>query len=204
MFAYHSTVLLMLAGSCCGASLGWGEEAAYTIVESGEGWEVRRYPATTWLTTAPFQSVLPHSGPDREEALARLTRYSEGANMAGMEVKIAMPLVQKIFPGATPATPSNSSLALPLPLAMQHVIPPAPTETGLQLVVVPEHTVVTRQFSGQAGERDWAVELTTLFRLARNAGLAVTPVPQYTAEYSELETQLARRNEVWLEVDINQ
>ena len=193
-------LLLVVVSHSRAASLGRaGEEAPYTLVETGPGWEVRRYPATTWITTDPVLSVLPHSGPEREAALAKLHRYIAGANMAGMEVAAVAPLCQRILPGAAPASPSNSSLAFPLPAELQ-AGPPDPTELGLLLAVWPEHLLVARQFSGQAGELDWAVELTELYRLARARGLAVTPVPQYTAEYSESDVTPGRRNEVWLEV----
>merc|ERR1712168_967808 len=58
------------------------ESAPYDVVKEYEGWEVRSYPPTRWVSTLATD-VLPHDGEEHRKAFYRLFHYIDGGNEAG-------------------------------------------------------------------------------------------------------------------------
>merc|ERR1712142_589371 len=63
------------------------ESAPYDVVKEYEGWEVRSYPPTRWVSTLATD-VMPHDGEEHRKAFYRLFHYIDGGNEAGTKIPI--------------------------------------------------------------------------------------------------------------------
>ena len=174
------------------------EEAPYEVTKEYDEWEVRKYPATKWISTES-QDVMPHDGPEHLEAFYRLFNYIDGSN--DVETKIAMtaPVTMRILPGEGPNCESNFTMSFYIPSDMQ-VVTPHPTDPLVYVEERSEFTVVARRFGGFPTDLTWSSEAAMLYGLAAEEGLVVRDVPLWTASYTDISVITDRRNEVWLEI----
>merc|ERR1711915_242109 len=91
-----------------------------------EEWEVRRYPATKWIST-DARDVMPHDGPESSKAFYRLFHYIDGSNNLNTKIPMTAPVTMRIFPGEGPDCESNFTMSFYIPSDMQED-PPLPTE----------------------------------------------------------------------------
>merc|ERR1711892_83865 len=172
------------------------EEAPYEVTKEYDEWEVRKYPATKWISTEA-RDVMPNDGPEHAKAFYRLFHYIDGSN--DVETKIPMTVTLRIFPGEGPNCESNFTMSFYIPSDMQ-VAPPQPTDELNYVEERPEFTVVARRFGGFPGDLDFGAEAATLYGLAVEEGLVPKEVPLWTGGYSGPSVIINRRNEVWLEI----
>merc|ERR1719439_112484 len=102
------------------------EYAPYDVVKEYEGWEVRSYPPTRWVSTLATD-VLPHDGEEHRKAFYRLFHYIDGGNEAGTKIPMTAPVSMRIIPGEGPNCESNFTMSFYIPSDLQENAP-TPTD----------------------------------------------------------------------------
>jgi hypothetical protein len=174
------------------------EEAPYEVTKEYDEWEVRKYPATKWISTEA-RDVMPHDGPEQLEAFYRLFNYIDGSNDVETKIAMTVPVTMRILPGEGPNCESNFTMSFYIPSDMQ-MTPPQPTDPLVYVEERSEFTVVARRFGGFPTDLMWSAEAAMLYGLASEEGLVVRDVPLWTASYTDISVIVDRRNEVWLEI----
>ena len=138
------------------------ELAPYEVVEEYDGWEVRSYPTTMWVSTVGTD-VMPHDGGESSkvrsrplvmqtnrfllQAFYRLFNYIDGANEADSKISMTAPVSMRIVPGEGPNCESNFTMSFYIPSDLQGA-PPQPTGEGVFIEEREEVRVVARRFGG--------------------------------------------------------
>merc|ERR1711915_830503 len=164
-------------------------EAPYEVTKEFEEWEVRRYPATKWIST-DARDVMPHDGPESSLAFYRLFHYIDGSNNLNTKIPMTAPVTMKIIPGEGPNGESNFTMSFYIPSDMQED-PPLPTEDRVYIEEREEFMVVSRKFGGFPNDLDFSGEAAMLYSLASEEGFIVNDGPYVIFN---------RRNEVFLEI----
>jgi len=166
-------------------------------VEEYDGWEVRLYPPTRWVSTEATD-VLPHDGGEHSKAFYRLFHYIDGGNEEAMKIPMTAPVNMRIVPGE--GTNCNYTMSFYIPSDLQGA-PPQPAEEGVFIEEREEMYVVSRRFGGFPTDITYSSQAATLYDLAVQEGMVVKGVPLWTAGYDGPSVIIHRRNEVWLEIE---
>merc|ERR1719192_220653 len=177
---------------------GYLEEAPYEVTKEFDGWEMRMYPATKWISTEA-RDVLPHDGEEHSKAFYRLFNYIDGSNTADAKIPMTAPVTMRIIPGEGPNCESNFTMSFFIPSDMQEDTP-QPADAEVYIEEREEFTVVARKFGGFPTDLDFSGEAAMLYTLASEEGFIVKDIPLWTAGYSGPSVIINRRNEVWLEI----
>ena len=76
----------------------YSEEAPYEVMQEFDGWEVRMYPPTKWISTDALD-VYPHDGSEHSKAFNRLFNYIDGSNEMNSKIPMTAPVTYRILPG---------------------------------------------------------------------------------------------------------
>merc|ERR1711915_621155 len=150
------------------------EVAPYEVIQEFDGWEVRMFPVQKWIST-DVQDVMPHDGPEHDDAFFRLFNFIDGSNEMNSKIPMTAPVSMRILPGEGPNCESNYTMSFYIPSNLQEN-PPKPTDL---------------EFSAKAA---------MLYEMAKEEELSVKDVPLWTAGFSGPSVIINRRNEVWLEL----
>lgn len=177
-------------------------EPAYTLVEAGDGFEIRDYSELVIAKTP--------SGEGQNSAFRRLFDYISGANEGAREISMTAPVlvagteIAMTAPvlGATGWDGSDGEqMAFILPAEFTSATAPIPTDPKVTLAVIPARRVAVATFSGWADDEDFAEAETELReRLAATSFAAADAVE--TAQYDPPWTLGPfRRNEVLIPIN---
>merc|ERR1712131_150340 len=101
--------LLTLSAVSC-----YSEEAPYEVMQEFDGWEVRMYPPTKWISTDALD-VYPHDGLEHSKAFNRLFNYIDGSNEMNSKIPMTAPVTYRILPGPGPNCESNYTMSFYIP-----------------------------------------------------------------------------------------
>jgi len=164
----------------------------FTVVESHDEYEVRRYDASKWARTA-FSD--PNSGYDSSirTMFWRLFNYIGGENADSQKIEMTIPVLTRCIPNdAFDAMEHNFTMAFYLALDSA----PEPTNSNVHLYDLPEITVYVRHFGGFASDYDYLTE-AKLLKDALPEGTPYHDMFFYALGYDSPWTLINRRNEVW-------
>merc|ERR1712177_14803 len=151
------------------------EYAPYDVVKEYEGWEVRSYPPTRWVSTLATD-VMPHDGEEHRKAFYRLFHGIDGSNDADSKIPMTAPVSMRIVPGEGPNCESNFTMSFYIPSDLQGA-PPQPTGEGVFIEEREEMKVVARRFGGFPTDITYSSEAATLYGLAMEQGMMVKDIP---------------------------
>jgi len=185
-------IYFISSSSACGSAsvgpsfCGDNDCPEFTVVETNENFEVRRYSAATWVSTEM-------TGMTRDEAsregFGRLFSYISGDNEGGVKVPMTAPVTMKVQEGSM-----TQSFFIPF----QHQAnPPTPSSGNVFISEVPEHEVYVRSFGGRASADDFSTEANTLKESLVSAGASFQQDMYMTAGYDAPFQMTGRHNEVW-------
>ncbi|WP_114576916.1 heme-binding protein [Saliphagus sp. LR7] len=199
-----ATVVAATTGTLLAGWIGWGvysakttERVPYDVLESGDGFELRRYPETVLVET---------TDDDGTDAFRRLFRYIDGENAASDEVAMTAPVrtgrgegesvamtapVRTADRGDGPVT-----MAFYLPPSYSKTSAPVPTDPDVRLVVEPPRTVAVRRFSWLATDRRVEARRRALVAAVAERGLEVRGEPALLQYNDPWTPPFMRRNEV--------
>merc|ERR1712142_404866 len=174
------------------------EIAPYEVIQESDGWEVRMFPAQKWIST-DVQDVMPHDGPEHDDAFFRLFNYIDGSNEMNSKIPMTAPVSMRILPGEGPNCESNYTMSFYIPSNLQEN-PPKPTDSQVYIEERQAFEVVAMQFGGFPSDLEFSAKAAMLYEMAKEEELSVKDVPLWTAGFSGPSVIINRRNEVWLEL----
>ncbi|XP_072530689.1 heme-binding protein 2 [Salminus brasiliensis] len=165
----------------------------YDLVCEGEGYEVRHYDATKWVTTeaeSHFMEVAVM------RAFRKLFKYISGENEEEIKIDMTGPVITKVKDDRSMLEPSVYVLSFLLPSAYQKAAP-KPTDSTVYLTDMPEMDVYVKSYGG------WTVSLTSKYFSYRLRESLDSVQAKYNKEYhydvgyNSPMKLLDRHNEVW-------
>ena len=106
--------LLMLYTSASAYNPDLIESAPYTVAEVKDGYEIRDYPASKWVSTDGYDLHI-HDSPQTDTMFNKLFNYIDGQNAEGVKIDMTAPVIYFIIPGAGPNCESNFTMSFYIP-----------------------------------------------------------------------------------------
>jgi hypothetical protein len=165
------------------------EEPAYEVVSSHGDVEIRRYQPMI-LAETRVDSQFEEAG---NEAFRRLFGYISGNNTTRSKIAMTAPVVQE-------ADASGWRVAFVVPSEFSWETTPQPTDSRVELRLVPERTMAVLRFSGTWGEARFAEHERKLRAVVEELGLRVVGEAVYARYNPPFTPWFMRRNEVMIPV----
>jgi SOUL heme-binding protein len=198
------TVLFGLLGVCPAMAI---EEPGYEVVRKADGYELRRYAGYCVAETE-----VAGSRTDAGNAGFRvLAKYIFGANQSQQSIAMTAPVVQAPSetiamtapvtqqPGAAPGT-YVVQFTMPSAYTLQTL--PKPNDARVRLRQLPDRLVAVRAYGGGWSFSRYETELAALREAMQRDGLIASSAPQWARYNSPFSLPFMRRNEIWLEIDL--
>ncbi|MEM8752042.1 MAG: heme-binding protein [Pseudomonadota bacterium] len=200
-----STFIAVAAALSLAAAARAAPEPEFSLVEEGDGFEIRDYPELVIAKTP--------SGDGENAAFRRLFQYISGANEGAREVSMTAPVlvaegteISMTAPvlGATGRDGSGGEeMAFILPAEFTRETAPIPTDPQVSIAVIPARRVAAATFSGWADDEDFAEAEAELRARLSAADYAATDAVE-TAQYDPPWTLGPfRRNEVLITIRVD-
>jgi len=192
-------LILALATLSQAATLYSGyEQPDYTVVESNSDYELRRYPASTWVATDTNGANYDDTG---SEAFWKLFGYISGANAANKKIDMTVPVITSMGTRSCSFCDMVFTMNFYVPKSVVDSTVPAPTDGRVQIVNMPETEVYVRRFGGFAKGNDFINHASKLHNSLKSNGVSDSDIVMtsfYAVGYDSPWKFMFRRNEVWI------
>jgi hypothetical protein len=185
---FRALLLAVLATAATAAMADNVEEPAYTSLGELDEVELRRYAPSIQARTSLANSGQTNSG------FRRLAGYIFGGNDRDMEIAMTAPVEETLEPEPV------MTFTLPSEHRMEDL--PAPDDTSVELVEVPERTVAVIEFSGWATGGKVEDKTEELLATLAKHGIAVAGVPSLNQYNPPWTPPFMRRNEIMVAVEL--
>lgn len=178
----------------------------YDVIDSGDGFEIRRYDSPVWASTAPIPDVSLRQA--TRAGFLQLFEYIQGKNSYNEKIEMTAPVITEVSPSDGPFCESSFVVSFYVPKVNQADPPPA---KGLHVQRWNSTYVAVRQFGGFVSDENIGSEAAALdesvfdtkwgaaISKSRGGGSAsIYTVAQYNSPF---EFQ-GRVNEIWFLFDI--
>ncbi|KAK4439011.1 hypothetical protein Salat_0235800 [Sesamum alatum] len=179
---------------------------SYDVIHSGDGFEIRRYNSSVWISTQPIDDIsLVDAG---RTAFFQLFDYIQGKNNNHQKIEMTAPVITQVKPSDGPFCSSSFVVSFYVPKQNQAT---APSAKGLHLQRWGPTYVAVRQFSGfvmddEVGEEAAALYASiagTVWSDAIDKSHAGDAATEYiVAQYNSPFEFKNRVNEIWLTFDV--
>lgn len=179
---------------------------AYDVLEVGNGYEIRRYNSTVWISNPPIQDISLVEA--TRTGFLRLFDYIQGKNNYKQKIEMTAPVISEVSPSDGPFCESSFVVSFFVPKENQANPPPA---KGLHVQRWKTVYVAVRQFGGFVSDSNVGEEAAALkdsidgtkwsaaIEKSHGAGHAsIYTVAQYNAPF-EYDNRV---NEIWFLFDI--
>ncbi|GFP98869.1 heme-binding protein 2 [Phtheirospermum japonicum] len=180
---------------------------SYDVVHSGDGFEIRRYNSSMWVSTRPIDDI---SFVDAGRiGFLQLFDYIQGKNDDSQKIEMTAPVITEVKPSDGPFCASSFVVSFYVPKENQAT---APSANGLRLQKWGLTYVAVRQFSGFArddniGEQSAALYASiagTVWSGVIEKGHKGDATTEYiVAQYNSPFESRNRVNEIWLTFDMD-
>ncbi|KAH3827999.1 heme-binding protein 2-like isoform X2 [Dreissena polymorpha] len=167
------------------------EKPPYTVVESKDGYEERKYAAAKWVSTTA-QDMSQENAVNT--SFRKLFTYITGGNELGTKVDMTAPVATRIVPGAGPNCESTFTVSFYIPPKHQES-PPAPKDNSVFIESFPEMTIYASGFGGFADDTKWIAHARELSEKIKDKNFHQEFY--FTAGYDAPFKLFNRLNEVW-------
>ncbi|KAK4387210.1 hypothetical protein Sango_2591600 [Sesamum angolense] len=178
---------------------------SYDVVHTGNGFEIRRYNSSMWMSTKPIDDVSFVSA--TRTGFRQLFDYIQGKNDNQQKIEMTGPVITEVKPSDGPFCASSFSVSFYVPKENQQN---PPSGKGLHLQKWGVTYVAVRQFGGFVADEDVGEEAAALYASVAgtvwsdaieksHAGDGATDyiVAQYNSPFEFRN----RVNEIWLTFD---
>ncbi|MED6150320.1 hypothetical protein PIB30_071205 [Stylosanthes scabra] len=179
---------------------------AYDVVHVGNGYEIRRYNSTVWISNPPIPEISLVEA--TRTGFFRLFDYIQGENQYNQKIEMTAPVITEVSPSDGPFCESSFVVSFFVPKENQANPPPA---KGLHVQRWEPVHVAVRQFGGFVSDSTVGAEAAALkdsiagtewasaIDKSRRAGQAsVYIVAQYNSPF-EFDDRV---NEIWFLFDV--
>ncbi|XP_027355191.1 heme-binding protein 2-like [Abrus precatorius] len=179
---------------------------SYDVIQVGNGYEIRRYDSSVWISNPPIQDISIVEA--TRTGFRRLFDYIQGENNYKQKIEMTAPVISEVLPSDGPFCESSFVVSFYVPKENQANPPPA---KGLHVQRWKSVYVAVRQFGGFVKDTNVGEEAAALkdslagtkwaaaIEKSQSAGHAsVYTVAQYNAPF-EYDNRV---NEIWFLFDI--
>ena len=175
------------------------EEPKYEVLKQlGSNMEIRRYPATKWVSTEVETMAKDVAN---NMMFGKLFDYISGVNSEKQKIEMTAPVLMEYVNKESKMIEKSSTVSV----SMNFYIPslfknntPQPTANDVLIREVPEMIVAVAKFGGYASLDDYLTNRDSLLRTLGPDAQKYDSMNLMTAGYNSPFTLLFRRNEVWL------
>lgn len=177
----------------------------YDVIHIGNGFEIRRYNSSAWVSTQPIDDISFVSA--TRKGFLQLFDYIQGKNDYQQKIEMTGPVISEVKPSDGPFCASSFVVSFYIPKENQ---PNPPSAEGLNLQKWGLTYIAVKQFDGFVADEDLGEEAAALYAsvagtvwgnaIAKShAGEAATDyiVAQYNSPFEFRN----RVNEIWLTFD---
>jgi hypothetical protein len=177
------------------------QQQPYDVVETHDGFELRRYPAHV-VAEVTVRGTFDGAG---NRAFRPLFRYISGENRSSRSVAMTAPVVQEAVPQkvamTAPVVQSEEgdgryAVAFVLPADLTEQTAPVSTDPDVRIRTVPERLAAARRYSGRWTESSYRHHASRLVDGLAEAGLEPVGAPRYARFDGPFTPWFLRRNEV--------
>ncbi|KAL8510653.1 hypothetical protein ACS0TY_017462 [Phlomoides rotata] len=179
----------------------------YDVVHTGNGFEIRRYNSSVWISTQPIDDISLVSA--TRTGFFKLFEYIQGKNDNQQKIEMTGPVISEVKPSDGPFCASSFTVSFYVPKENQKN---APTAKGLHLQRWGPTYIGVRQFGGFVADVDVGKEAAALY-----ASVAGTPwadaidkshagdvsTNYIVAQYNSPFEFRNRVNEIWFTFDLD-
>ncbi|KAB2095473.1 Heme-binding 2 [Gossypium arboreum] len=179
---------------------------SFDLIEVGNGYEIRKYNSTIWVTTSPIQDISLVEA--TRTGFLQLFDYIQGKNKYKQQIEMTAPVITEVLPSDGPFCESSFRISFYLPKVNQANPPPA---EGLHIQKWKSTYLAVRQFSGFVTDYNVGVEAAALEasladtvwspaikKSQKDETTSVYLVAQYNSPFEFS----GRVNEIWMLVDL--
>ncbi|KAG9149966.1 hypothetical protein Leryth_010035 [Lithospermum erythrorhizon] len=163
---------------------------------SANGFEVRRYNSSVWMSTSPIDDISFVEA--TRNGFLQLFNYIQGKNEYNQQIEMTAPVLTQVKPSDGPFCASSFIVSFYVPKINQENPPPA---KGLQLQRWGKTYVVVKQFGGFVADLEIGMEASALYASLQGTewGDKVDSAESYiVAQYNSPFEFADRVNEIWL------
>ncbi|GAY65380.1 hypothetical protein CUMW_240630 [Citrus unshiu] len=181
---------------------------SFETVHVGNGFEIRRYNSSMWMSTSPIQDISLVQA--TRTGFLQLFDYIQGKNEYEQTIEMTAPVITEVLPSDGPFCESSFTVSFYVPKVNQANPPPA---KGLHIQQWKATYAAVRQFSGfvsdsNIGEEAAALQASlagTEWAAAIEKRRAEDPTSSYiVAQYNSPFEFYNRVNEIWLLFDLEE
>lgn len=175
----------------------------FKVVNKTDAYELREYPAATWVSTKLESRLLDIAEPTM---FMRLFNYISGENKDAVKINMTCPVRVRIIPGSAFGK-TNFTMSFFVPFEYQSKSSdgaPKPTNPDVFIDPAPATRVYVAQFSGFAISPIIAAKAKTLTDTLAAEGVNVEQDYYFFAGYDSPAKLTGRHNEVWLVAPLEQ
>ncbi|XP_062190079.1 uncharacterized protein LOC133893127 [Phragmites australis] len=179
---------------------------AYEVVDSANGFEIRRYTDAMWVSTAPIEDISFVAA--TRTGFLQLFNYIQGKNAYNETIEMTAPVLTQVSPSDGPFCASSFVVSFYVP-AKNQVDPPPAEGLRVQRWAGARYAAV-RRFGGFVADADVGEQASRLdaslqgtrWAAAVNEGRRADPASSYTvAQYNSPFEFSGRVNEIWMLFD---
>ncbi|XP_010459273.1 PREDICTED: heme-binding protein 2-like [Camelina sativa] len=183
---------------------------SYELVHSGNGYEIRRYNTSVWVSTKPIQDISLVAA--TRTAFFQLFAYIQGKNEYHQKIEMTAPVISQVLPSDGPFCKSSFVVSFYVPKKNQP--DPAPAE-NLHIQKWTPRYVAVRQFSGFVSDDSVGQEAAALdsslkgtawanaIEKSKNEGGVGSDSAYTVAQYNSPFEFTGRVNEIWLPFEMD-
>ncbi|KAJ4820731.1 Heme-binding protein 2 [Rhynchospora pubera] len=175
---------------------------SYDVVDQGNGFEIRRYNSTEWMSTAPIEDISFVEA--TRTGFLQLFDYIQGKNTNNETIEMTGPVITQVSPSDGPFCASSFVVSFYVPKKNQA---DPPLADGLHLQKWGPTYAAVRQFSGFVSDDSLGEEAYALYSSLQGSnwasavdqGRKADPTSAYTvAQYNSPFEFTGRVNEIWM------
>ncbi|KAJ3693889.1 hypothetical protein LUZ60_009369 [Juncus effusus] len=174
---------------------------SYDVLDQGNGFEVRRYNSTVWVSAGPIEDISLVNA--TRTAFFLLFDYIQGDNAYGQTIEMTGPVITQVAPSDGPFCASSFIVSFYVPKKFQTDPPPA---EGLSIQKWGPTYAAVRQFSGFVSDDTIGQEAASLYESLQGSswasavdGQKTDPTTEYiVAQYNSPFEFSHRVNEIWM------
>jgi hypothetical protein len=183
------------------------EQQPYDVLTTGDGWELRRYPAHVVAETVVRGASFEDAG---NRAFRLLVGYIGGENTARRSIEMTAPVVQSpaestrlamTAPVVQSPADDGYTVAFVLPADITADTAPIPLRPEVTIRAVPEAVVAASRFTGRWTEHAHDAHRDALLAKVRAANLTPVGAPRFARFNAPITPSFLRRNEVQVDVE---
>ncbi|KAL9266904.1 Inactive lipoate--protein ligase 2-like protein [Drosera capensis] len=129
------------------------EHPNYELIHKPNGYEIRRYVSSVWMTTLPIQNISFTDASDN--GFSQLFNYIQGDNNKKLKIEMTAPVLTQVTPSNGPFCKSTFIISFYVPKANQANTPSA---NGLHVQTWKNQYVAAHRFGGFASDSNIVLE----------------------------------------------